>query len=187
MEAQLQIRQEAQEKQDVLNDLLRWNPDIQKRTGANSASRVRSAGPAVPGTQDGIAPVRSRAGPSQGKQPGHNFPSNTLRETVTRPLLSNPGTAANHTYDKSTKKWDKFDYDAAMAEADDENGNKKQSFSFPKSSKAAPTESRQACLAGASHAQAQQPSQHAVNVLKCAACRFAEQHACVSQHTWVKI
>ena len=157
MEAQLQIRQDAKEKQDVLNDLLRWNPEIHKRAGASSASRVRSAGPAVPGTQDGIAPMRSRAGPSQGTQHGQSFPSNTLRETVTTPLQSNAETAASHTYDKSTKKWDKFDYDAAMAEADDENGSKKQSFSFPKSSKSAPTESRQASLAFASHAQMQAP------------------------------
>ncbi len=142
MEAQLQIRQEAQEKQDVLNDLLRWQPETQKRSGVKAASSTRPAGPAVPGNQAGLAPLRSRS-ISQGKQGTQSFAPNTLRESATRSIQATNDSAAGHTYDKASSKWDKFDYDSALAEADnDENSSHKQSFSFPKGAKSDAPSSR---------------------------------------------
>ncbi|KAL0033750.1 hypothetical protein WJX77_003766 [Trebouxia sp. C0004] len=142
MEAQLQIRQEAQEKQDVLNDLLKWQPETQKRSGVKAASSTRSAAPAVPGSQAGLAPLRSSS-ISQGKQKSQSFAPNTLRESATRYVQASNGSAAGHTYDKASSKWDKFDYDSALAEADnDENSSYKQSFSFPKGAKSAGPSSR---------------------------------------------
>ena len=134
MEAQIKIRQEAQEKQEVLADLLRWAPETQKRPGTKSATSIRPAGPAVPGTQEGIAPLRSRRGSVAEKQGTAGFAPNTLRESVTVPSQASNGSAASHTYDKSSSKWDKFDYDSALAQADDENHNMEQSSSLPKSS-----------------------------------------------------
>ena len=142
MEAQIQIRQEAEEKQQVLADLLRWAPETQKRPGAKSATSIRPAGPAVPGTQEGIAPLRSRRGGTSEKQGVAGFAPNTLRESVTVPSQASNASAASHTYDKFSSKWDKFDYDSALAEADDENSSQKQSFSFPKSSKLSGAPSR---------------------------------------------
>ncbi len=133
----MQIRQEAQEKQNVLNDLLRWTPETQKRSGVKAASRIRPAGPAIPGTQEGLAPLRSRGSGKQSKQESQGFAPNTLRESVKRPINGSTVSAASHTYDKASSKWDTFDYDSALAEADDENGRHKQSFSFPKSTKPA--------------------------------------------------
>lgn len=137
MEAQLQIRQEAQEKQDVLKDLLRWTPEVQKRSAVKAASSVRPAGPAIPGTQEGLAPLRSKGSSIYAKQEAKDFPPNTLRESLQRPAELSHGSAANHTYDKASKKWEKFDYDTALAEADDENGAHKRPFSFPKGAKQA--------------------------------------------------
>ena len=142
MEAQLQIRQEAQEKQDVLNDLLRWQPETQKRSGVKAASSIRPAGPALPGSQAGLAPLRSSS-IGQGKQGSQSFAPNTLRESATRSIQATNGSAAGHTYDKGSSKWDKFDYDSALAEADnDENSSQKQSFSFPKGAKSEAPSSR---------------------------------------------
>ncbi|KAA6423043.1 MAG: hypothetical protein FRX49_07031 [Trebouxia sp. A1-2] len=141
MEAQLQIRQEAQEKQDVLNDLLRWQPETQKRSGVKAAS-IRPAGPAVPGNQAGLAPLRSSS-ISQGKHGSQSFAPNILRESATTSIEATNGSAAGHTYDKASSKWDKFDYDSALAEADkDENSSHKQSFSFPKGAKSEAPSSR---------------------------------------------
>ena len=136
MEAQLQIRQEAQEKQDVLKDLLRWQPETQRRSGAKAASSIRSAGPAVPGKQEGLAPLRSSSS-SQGKPGLQSSAPYTLRESVKKNAQANKGSAAGHTYDKASSKWDKFDYDAALAQADSENSGQNQSFSFPKGAKPA--------------------------------------------------
>lgn len=141
MEAQLQIRQEAQEKQDVLIDLLRWQPETQKRSGVKTANS-RPAGPAVPGSQAGLAPLRSSS-IGQGKQGSQSFAPNTLRESATRSTQATNGSAAGHTHDKASSKWDKFDYDSALAEADnDENSSHKQSFSFPKGAKSDAPSSR---------------------------------------------
>lgn len=142
MEAQMQIRQEAQEKQEILQDLLRWAPETQKQPGRRSATTIRSAGPAVPGNQEGIAPLRSRRSDLAESKGSSSFAPNTLRESTTVRTQASNGSAAGHTYDKSSSKWDKFDYDSAMAEADDENGSQKQPFSFPKSSKPADASSR---------------------------------------------
>ena len=137
MDAQIQIRQEAEEKQEVLQDLLRWAPETQKRPGARSATSIRPAGPAVPGTQEGVAPLRTRRTGTTEKKGTSSFAPNTLRESTTIPAQASNASAAGHTYDKFSSKWDKFDYDSAMAEADDENGSQKHPFSFPKSSKLA--------------------------------------------------
>lgn len=133
MDAQRQVRQEAQEKQEVLQDLLRWAPETQKRPGGESAVSIRPAGPVVPGTQEGIAPVRTRR--AAGNQATASFPPNTLQQSTTVSAQASNGSAAGHTYDKFSSKWDKFDYDSALAEADNENGIGKQPFSFPKASK----------------------------------------------------
>ena len=142
MEAQRQIRQEAQEKQEILQDLLRWAPETQKRPSLGSTTSIRPAGPALPGTQDDIAPLRTKRSGLAEKQGTSSFAPNTLRESTTVRTQASNGSAAGHTYDKSSRKWDKFDYDSAMAEADDENGSQKQPFSFSKSSKHAGAPSR---------------------------------------------
>ena len=142
MEAQRQIRQEAQEKQEVLQDLLRWAPETQMRPGLSSTTRIRPAGPAAPGTQDGIAPLRTRGSGTAEKRGTASFAPNTLRESTTVRTQASNGSAAGHTYDKSSSKWDKFDFDSAMAEADDENGSQKQPFSFSQSPKHAGASSR---------------------------------------------
>ena len=135
MEAQKQIRLEAQEKQEVLQDLLKWAPETQKRPGLSSTTTIRPAGPAVPGTHDGIAPLRTSRSNIAENQGTSSFAPNTLRESTTVRTQASNGSAAGHTYDKSSSKWDKFDYDSAMAEAGDENGSQKQPFSFSKSLK----------------------------------------------------
>lgn len=142
MEAQRQIRQEAQEKQEILQDLLRWAPETQKRPGAKSAANIRPAGPAVPGKQEGIAPLRTRRTGMAGIQATSSFAPNTLKESTTIPAQVSNGSAAGHTYDNFSRKWDKFDYDSALAETDDENGREKQSFAFPKPSKLSGAPSR---------------------------------------------
>ena len=142
----MQIRQEAQEKQEILQDLLKWAPETQKRPGRSSSTSIRPAGPAVPGTQDGIAPLRSTKSGTAEKQRTSSFASNTLRESTTVRTQASNGSAAGHTYDKSSSKWDKFDYDSALAEADDENGSQKQPFSFSKSSKHAGAPARYVSL-----------------------------------------
>lgn len=131
----MQIRQEAQEKQEVLQDLLRWAPETQKGSGDKTFTSIRPAGPALPGTQEGIAPLRSSRGNTADQQRTQAL--NTLRESVKVPTQSSNGSAASHTYDKFSSKWDKFDYESALADADDENSRQKQSFSFPKGSKPA--------------------------------------------------
>lgn len=138
----MQIRQEAQEKQEVLQDLLKWAPETQKRPGLSSTTSIRPAGPAVPGTQDGIAPLRTTKSGTPEKQGTSSFAPNTLRESTTVRTQGSNGSAAGHTYDKSSSKWDKFDYDSAMAEADDENSSQKQPFSFFKGSKHASAPAR---------------------------------------------
>ena len=135
MEAQMQIRQEAQEKQEVLQDLLRWAPETQTRSGPKGTASSRPAGPAIPGTQAGLAPLRSRR--STAPRDPADFASNTLRESTKIPTQASNGSAAGHTYDNFSSKWDKFDYDSALAEADDENSAQKQPFAFPKTSKLA--------------------------------------------------
>lgn len=142
MEAQRQIRQEAQEKQEVFQDLLRWAPETQKRPGLRSTTSIRPAGPAVPGTQDGIAPLRTRRSSTAEKQGIASFAPNTLRESRTVRTQASNGSAAGHTYDKSSSKWDNFDFDSAMAEADDENGIQEQPFSFSRIPKHAGAPSR---------------------------------------------
>lgn len=141
MEAQQRIRQEAQEKQEVLQDLLRWAPETQKRPGGKSAVSIRSAGPAVPGTEDGIAPLRTRRASTE--QATSSFHRKPLQESTKVPAQARNSSAAGHTYDKFSSKWDKFDYDSALAEADNENGSEKQPFSFPKASKVSGASSRQ--------------------------------------------
>lgn len=117
MEAQLRIRQEAREKQDVLADLLRWQPEAPTRSTSSTAKPTRPAGPAVPGKQAGLAPLRGQRGGASSKSPAASH----IRESVSSATKAQSGTAAKHTYDYFKDKWDKFDYDAALADDDDEN------------------------------------------------------------------
>ena len=117
MEAQLRIRQEAREKQDVLADLLRWQPEAPTRSTSSTAKSTRPAGPAVPGKQAGLAPLRGQRGGASSKSPAAPH----FRESVSSATKAQSGTAAKHTYDYFKDKWDKFDYDAALADNDDEN------------------------------------------------------------------
>lgn len=125
MEAQLRIREEAREQQDVLADLLRWQSQATKRSTGSSSGATRPAGPAVPGTQPGLAPLRGQRHRDIRKRPAAAAP-HILRESANSAAQTNEGTAAKHTYDYFKDKWDNFDYDAAMADDDDENVTQKQ-------------------------------------------------------------
>ena len=117
MEAQLKIRQEAQEKQNVLADLLRWQPEANKRAGSD-ANAKQSAGPSVPGRQAGLAPLRNQRGNAPSKQSVAPVAPNHIRESANGAAKVD-ATAGNHTYDYF-REWDKFDYDAALADVDGE-------------------------------------------------------------------
>ena len=126
MDAQIKVRQEAQEKQDVLADLLRWQPETSKRSNSSSNNSVRPTGPAVPGKQAGLAPLRGQRGSANGKQAPTGVAPHVLRESANSAPQAEAGTAAKHTYDYFKDKWDKFDYDAVLADDDNENSTQKQ-------------------------------------------------------------
>ena len=119
MDAQFMIRQEAQEKQAVLADLLKWQPEANKRT--NGQADKRPVGPSLPGKQTGLAPLRGQRHDATSNQPEPSVAPFTIRESAHRASKVEEATAAKHTYDYF-RTWDKFNYDEAMAEADGKRG-----------------------------------------------------------------
>ena len=111
MDAQFKIRQEAQEKQAVLADLLKWQPEASKRADK------RPVGPSLPGKQAGLAPLRGQRSNATSKRPKSPVVPFTIRESALGASKVEDGTAAKHTYDYF-RTWDKFNYDEALAEAD---------------------------------------------------------------------
>jgi tetratricopeptide (TPR) repeat protein len=96
MEAQLQIRQNAQEVQDYMKDLFAWEKSVKSKAG-KTAKAGSSAAAAPP------PPPRGQAtGPPSGGSQGDQGRS-----------------AAGHTY-SNYNRWDKFDADAAMADGSDD-------------------------------------------------------------------
>ena len=104
MEAQLQIRRNAQEAQDQAQDLLRWTKQQQAKEAqlkeSRSANGSRKAAPMRSGFSfKQPAPVSDQS----------NAPVKTQQSSATHP--------AGHTYDNYSKRWDNFDPDKVTSAA----------------------------------------------------------------------
>lgn len=126
LEAQLQIRQNAQQVQDYVQDLFAWEKEIKskgtkpKAAGAGGQQGPGSNAPAIRGKaglavgpapqglqQPSLQPDASDATQKQGQ------PSARRQSDQAAPH------AAAHTY-KNYSKWEQFDVDAALASSDDD-------------------------------------------------------------------
>jgi tetratricopeptide (TPR) repeat protein len=113
MEAQLQIRHNAQEAQEYVTDLLEWQNTIKRKAPASAAPS--SSAPAVRGRADATisAPTPEMQQPALGpKGVSSTAPASS------KPASSHP---AAHTY-KNYSKWDKFNVDEALEEAEADRG-----------------------------------------------------------------
>ncbi|KAK9831203.1 hypothetical protein WJX74_007299 [Apatococcus lobatus] len=105
MEAQLQIRHNAQEAQDEAQDLLRWTKQQQVKEA--KLKETRSAG----GSTRKAAPVRSGFSFQQAvPTPDRQGPPVKSQQPVA-------AHAAGHTYDNYSRRWDSFDPDKVTAPA----------------------------------------------------------------------
>ena len=108
MEAQLQIRQNVQEAQEYLHDLLAWQQGIKSKSSKQATTQPAAAVPGVRGRKDSAV----EAPPPELQEPA--LDSNQTQSSTTHLSLNAPSShPAAHTY-KNYKKWDQFDVDAAL-------------------------------------------------------------------------
>lgn len=96
MEAQLQIRRNAQEAQEQAEDLLRWTKQQQAKEAKLKDSRSTNGSRKAAPMRSGFSFKQSPTTPDHQSQPA----------TKPQPTAVN---AAGHTYDNYSKRWDKFD------------------------------------------------------------------------------
>ncbi|BDA43286.1 probable RNA polymerase II-associated protein 3 at N-terminal half [Coccomyxa sp. Obi] len=124
MEAQLRTRRNAQEAQDYLADLLKWQ-DEQKQKDED-LRREPNVGKLEPDT-------KTDAYRGQSIHPDAFRHSSTVLPTAPRQnirqlrhksatALNARKNAAAHTYDHACKKWDSFDADSVLADQSDDGG-----------------------------------------------------------------
>ncbi len=95
---------------DFSQDLSKWETSIK----AKDAGLKKQKGGA------GLPPPRgSTSTPKQTKASESNLASSNSKEQTSSKAVS----AADHTYDKGYKKWEKFDVDQALSEVDDDSAN----------------------------------------------------------------
>lgn len=112
MEAQVQIRNNAQEVQDYVRDLYQWEQDMKREARSTEGwpnSVPMREGPEAESRQD-------LAGRSSKKTRKESQGASQI--TSQRPL-----NATKRTSQYSTEKWDKFDVDAALAAISDDSDN----------------------------------------------------------------
>lgn len=117
---QARIRREAEQQQEVLGDLRSWMGSIAKKDSAiRSGAFVRKP---VASTSTVVATAVSSASAND-RSEAKSSAATKAPSPVQRTTDDNkPRTADAHTYDKGYSKWDKFDVDAALAEAEKELG-----------------------------------------------------------------
>jgi tetratricopeptide (TPR) repeat protein len=103
---QARIRIEAEQQQSALGDLVSWMGSIKKKDTKLAQQTRRTVDVPAASSPSGHAPSRPAAMPTS-----HSNPAPSSAEKAT--------SAAAHTYDKGYKRWEKFDVDAALAEAED--------------------------------------------------------------------
>ena len=101
MEAQLQIRRNAQEAQDQAEDLLRWT----KQQQAKEAKLKHT----------GLKPTSSKAPPVRSGFSFKQSASTSDQKQTQQAHQSAASHAAGHTYDNYSKRWDSFDADADVS------------------------------------------------------------------------
>ncbi|ETL49523.1 hypothetical protein F441_01045 [Phytophthora nicotianae CJ01A1] len=109
VEVQHQIRANASQLQDYFSDLYAWEKTIHKEDSA----RKRAAKTAKSPTAIAAPPPRTAT----------IIGVDSNGEKVS---TANEKKLDAHTYDKGYKRWEKFDVDAALKEADEDEGNKRQ-------------------------------------------------------------
>lgn len=110
MHSHKQIRDNALEFQDFLNDLQDWEQSM-KEKDKNMGSQV------CEDEKSNLPPVRVQ---KSNKRPlGSNSGSNQREDKSNEDGRSKKSAAASHTHDYFRDKWDKFDVDAALRDVDE--------------------------------------------------------------------
>jgi len=102
---QARIRIEAEQQQSALGDLVSWMGSIKKKD-AKLAQQTRH----TVGVPAASSPSGHASSPLAAKPTAHSTAAPLSAEKA--------ASAAAHTYDKGYKRWEKFDVDAALAEAE---------------------------------------------------------------------
>jgi tetratricopeptide (TPR) repeat protein len=114
IQAQLQIRQNALEAQDYVQDLMSWQQNL--KSSQTKAGSSKQQHPQLP--VRGRAAGSVAAAPKEAQQPRSLQPPTSSQQQQNKE--SHP---AAHTY-KNYDKWDKFDVDAALQAADTASSSK---------------------------------------------------------------
>lgn len=130
LQAQLNVRNNVREMHDYVNDLYAWESEIQAKDEAISKGKYShskgSPTPGVRGRAKAVTPTTkvSLYSPAPALAQGrHHKQSKRLRKK--KPSAKDlpkslESSAAGHTYDYFKDRWDKFDVDAALQEADED-------------------------------------------------------------------
>ena len=140
MEAQMNIRRNAMEMQEYLSDLKVWEDSVKKKdkelkkgrlpggpgggSGGAPAPRGKAAGSAIAAPPEHLQAPASQMHPDPRMRTSAK-PSSAAKKKKKKPKgqqqqQQGPDSAAAHTYENYRSKWEKFDVDAALAEADGE-------------------------------------------------------------------
>lgn len=135
-DAQRAVRMDAEQLNEYMQELFSWSKDMKRKERANPAhppaaavSERQSSGPAAQ------RPQEQQQAPPQ--------PQQQLQQQASGSAARHP---AAHTYEHYSRKWDRFDVDAALAEDEAEGGASTQQASTqptgrPSSSRASPSSS----------------------------------------------
>lgn len=111
-DAQAAVRMDAEQLDQYMRELFSWSKEMKAKEGSGKRQQTGpSAATAAPAAQ-GTPPV-NRAG-SGGSQRPSSAGASSSKE---------PRHPAAHTYDNYRAKWERFDVDAALAEADSEDAS----------------------------------------------------------------
>ena len=139
---QHQIRQNADEVSTMLQSLGKWEKNMKSKD--DEARKAKKASTSLHGVRSGAGTVRtsSVAAPSNFNSVGKSPIAKTSSNMPSSSTESSSGggkarSAAKHTYDVGYKKWENFDVDAALVNADDDEGGDIGEFNYDGTGEAA--------------------------------------------------